>query len=75
MSWISGNCQDDRNYSCYYQSFGEWVCGPDGFCEFVVESWCVDSDEPCQSINNGGGLVKVADHRPPPGGDSGGGGW
>ncbi|GAO45411.1 hypothetical protein [Flavihumibacter petaseus] len=70
MSWISGNCQDDRNFSCYYETFGEWVCDAYG-CEYVIESWCVDSDEPCYSVNDGGYLTGYVDHRQP----QGGGGW
>jgi hypothetical protein len=74
MSWISGNCQDDRHYSCYYQTFGEWVCDYEGYCSYEVESWCMDSEDPCPSINNGGALVRAVDNRPPPS-SGGGGGW
>jgi hypothetical protein len=60
MSWISGNCQGDRNYECYYGT----VSGP-------WQTWCVDSNEYCPGWNDGGALIKVVDHTRP----SGGGGW
>ena len=67
MSWISGNCQDDRHYSCYYETFGQWVCDEYG-CEYVVESWCRDSEEPCPGYDSGGFLVNQVDNRAPSGG-------
>ncbi|WP_378410430.1 hypothetical protein [Rhodocytophaga aerolata] len=69
MSWINGNCQGDRNYECYYQSFN-----PIGYDQYgfpVYQNWCRDSDNPCSDFEAGGGLVKVVDHTRP---DEGG-GW
>lgn len=53
MSWISGECQDDRHYSCTYADFNTW------------EEWCVDSDTPCLSWNDGGGLISAVDNWAP----------
>ena len=49
MSWISGNCQGDRRFECYYRSF-------DGV------DWCRDLDYPCPSVDDGGGLYGFKDH-------------
>jgi len=57
MSWISGNCQGDRRFECYYADFNN----------FDIQ-WCRDSDDPCFSIDDGGGLIKVVDHNAPSGG-------
>lgn len=57
MSWISGNCQGDRNFECYYAGWNNFD-----------EQWCVDSDEACWNVNDGGALVRVVDHRAPAGG-------
>lgn len=68
MSWISGNCQGDKNYECYYESFE-----PVGYDEYgfpIYATWCKDSDNRCFSVDDGGGLVKVVDHT-----TSDGGGW
>lgn len=51
MSWISGNCQNDRHYSCTYAN-------PNNF----DSQWCVDSDEPCPRINDGGYLLNQTDN-------------
>lgn len=56
MSWIS-SCQGDRNYECYYADFDN----------FDIQ-WCRDTDYPCPSIDDGGGLIKVVDHTAPSGG-------
>lgn len=50
MSWISGHCQNDRNWSCTYEDF-------DG------NQWCVDSDSECESANDGGELISAQDNR------------
>jgi len=57
MSWISGSCQGDRRFECYYADFNN----------FDIQ-WCRDSDSPCFSIDDGGGLIKVVDHNAPSGG-------
>lgn len=67
MSWISGNCQGNKRYECYYVSFEPTGVDENGFPTYA--QWCLDSDNPCFAINDGGGLVKVVDHQ------AGGGGW
>ena len=57
MSWISGECQNDRNFSCYYATVSNYW-----------ETWCRDSDDPCPGWDDGGALVKVEDHRQSDGG-------
>jgi hypothetical protein len=59
MSWVSGNCQGDRRFECYYAAFDNFD-----------EQWCKDSDSPCFDVDDGGGLIKVIDHQA-----SSGGGW
>jgi hypothetical protein len=49
MSWISGNCQDNKHYSCTYMNF-------DGV------QWCRDSDDPCYGSDDGGALWSVQDN-------------
>ena len=70
MSWISGNCQGDKRYECYYQSI-EPVFDENGFATFP--QWCKDSDSTCPITDPNGPmastLVSVVDHQ------SGGGGW
>ena len=61
MSWIGGNCQGDRRFECTYLDFD------------TDESVCLDQDDPCWSVYDHMGLVKVVDHKAPP--PSGGGGW
>jgi hypothetical protein len=57
MSWISGNCQDNRHYSCYYAAIDNFDT-----------QWCRDSEEPCPGIDDGGALISVKDNRAPSGG-------
>jgi hypothetical protein len=57
MSWISGNCQDDRCWSCTYE---DWNSDP-----FNPIQWCVDSDERCPSWNDGGVLISAIDNCAP----------
>jgi hypothetical protein len=54
MSWINGSCQDDRHYSCTYADFNN----------FDIQ-WCRDSDNPCNSIDDGGGLISAVDNWAP----------
>lgn len=56
MSWISGNCQDNRHYSCYYSTFDTW------------EDFCIDSDDPCWTVYDNAGLVNAVDNWAPSGG-------
>jgi hypothetical protein len=58
MSWISGNCQDDRHYSCTYEEINP----PD---IFNPARWCVDSDDRCYGFNDGGGLISAVDNWAP----------
>ena len=57
MSWISGNCQDNRHYSCYYAAW-----------EDFNTQWCRDSDTPCLTWDDGGGLISAKDNWAPKGG-------
>lgn len=57
MSWISGECQDDRHYSCTYEDWDEWGV-----------TWCRDSDVPCYNWDDGGGLISAVDNWAPSGG-------
>jgi len=60
MSWISGNCQDDRCYSCTYADWNSFDT-----------RWCRDSDTPCAGWDDGGALLSQQDNCTP----STGGGW
>jgi hypothetical protein len=57
MSWISGNCQGNRDWECYY---GRYVTeyDPDyGFPYQVWVSWCRDvSGEGCPGWDDGAPL-------------------
>ena len=69
MSWVSGNCQGDRNYECYYESVN-----PVGYDEWgfpIYAQWCKDSDDRCFEVDNGGVFVDMVDHTV----DEDGGGW
>ena len=68
MSWISGNCQGDRNYECTYESINP--VGYDSYGFPIYDRWCKDSNQTCNSIDDAGFLVKVVDHT-----KSSGGGW
>jgi len=51
MSWISGNCQDNRTWSCYYMNFDGTI-------------WCRDYDgDFCPGSDDGGALVRWQDNR------------
>lgn len=68
MSWISGNCQGDRRYECTYGTYVESYDPNTGFRNFEWVTWCRDSDSPCPSIDDGGGLIGEVDHNAPSGG-------
>jgi hypothetical protein len=53
MSWIGGECQDDRHYSCTYATFD------------TFETFCIDSDTPCISIQDAAGLIQQVDNFAP----------
>ena len=55
MSWISGNCQNNRHYSCYYMNFSG-------------TAWCRDSNDVCLAIDDGGSLYRMVDNWAPKGG-------
>jgi hypothetical protein len=57
VSWISGNCQDNRHFSCYYADLNDFN-----------QQWCQDSDTACFVIDDGGGLIKQQDNWAPKGG-------
>lgn len=58
MSWISRDCQDDRHCSC--------TCEETNSEDFIDPvRWCVDSDERCSTVNDGGGLISAVDNRAP----------
>ncbi len=52
MSWISGQCQNDRHYSCN-STFDTW------------EDFCIDSDDPCQTFHDNAGLIQAVDNWAP----------
>lgn len=54
MSWINGQCQDDRHYSCTYADWND----------FSIQ-WCRDSDHPCSSWDDGGALIGAVDNWAP----------
>lgn len=48
MSWISGECQGDRDCKCYYESWN-----------YPYETWCRDVDgSRCPGWDDGGPLVR-----------------
>jgi hypothetical protein len=63
MSWISGNCQGDRNYECYYESINP--IGYDNYGFPIYDRWCRDSNTKCFSIDDAGFLIKEVDHTKP----------
>jgi hypothetical protein len=69
VSWISGNCQGDKDWECTY---GEYVTVIDPYTgepERVWETWCRDvSGAACPILDGGGGLVKAVNMHPAPGG-------
>jgi hypothetical protein len=67
MSWFESgsSCKGDMHFECTYEEIA-----PEDI--FNPARWCRDSDEPCNSVDDGGGLIHVKDNTAV---SSGGGGW
>ena len=70
MSWISGNCQGDKDWECTYGTYEETIDPDTGLTDFSWVTWCIDvSGAACPAINDGGGLIGAQRV------NQGGGGW
>jgi hypothetical protein len=68
MGWFTSgsSCRGNLRFECTYEEIN-----PEDI--FNPQRWCRDSDSPCVSVDDGGGLISVKDNQSTS--SAGGGGW